>query len=224
MTPPPPRRRKRTSSGADRRKRMAEHRRASTVCAKALEETPPRTALWDARTAPSPPPPAAPTTPRQHPDESEDDFRARLETVVQLRDRLETDDRMNLACECAKRGVAFDGDDSAAILRRRLAQDLVPRTYASASARKQSRAARRKAQRRANRALGRLSSGPLMDEIRAAKLSKLSRAAFMWPAFGVRKRVLLTGTVPAVTYASEDVYKLGVCKLRLMARSRRTRT
>ena len=27
---------------------MAEHRRASTVCAKALEETPPRTALWDA--------------------------------------------------------------------------------------------------------------------------------------------------------------------------------
>ena len=31
---------------------MAEHRRASTVCAKALEETPPRTALWDARPAP----------------------------------------------------------------------------------------------------------------------------------------------------------------------------
>ena len=52
-----------------------------------------------------------------------------------------------------------------------------PRTYASASARKQSRAARRKAQRKANKALGRLSSGPLMDEIRAAKLSKLSRAA-----------------------------------------------
>ena len=88
---------------------MAEHRRASTVCAKALEETPPRTALWDARPAP-PPPPAAPTTPRQHPDESEDDFRARLETVLELRDRLETDDRMDLACECAKRGVAFDGD------------------------------------------------------------------------------------------------------------------
>ena len=114
----------------------------------------------------------------QHPDESEDDFRARLETVLQLRDRLETDDRMNLACECAKRGVAFDGDDSAAMLRRRLAQDHgPPTTYASASARKQSRAARRKAQRKANKALGRLSSGPLMDEIRAAKLSKLSRAA-----------------------------------------------
>ena len=136
MTPPPPRRRKRTSSGADRRKRMAEHRRASTVCAKALEETPPRTALWDAR-PPAPPPPAAPTTPRQHPDESEDDFRARLETVRRLRDRLETDDRMDLACECARRGVAFDGDDSVAILRRRL-EPLVPRTYASASARKQS--------------------------------------------------------------------------------------
>ena len=85
---------------------MAEHRRASTVCARALEETPPRTALWDARPAPPlPPPPAAPTTPRQHPDESEDEFRARLETVLELRDRLETDDRLNLACEWAKRGV-----------------------------------------------------------------------------------------------------------------------
>ena len=159
---------------------MAEHRRASTVCARALEETPPRTALWDARpqsAPPQPPPPTTPATPVRHPDESEDDFRARLETVRQLRDRLETDDRMNLACECAKRGVAFDGDDSAAMLRRRLAQDQLPRTYASASARKQSRAARRKAQRKANRALGRLSSGPLMDEIRAAKLSKLSHAA-----------------------------------------------
>ena len=66
---------------------------------------------------------------------------------------------MNLACECAKRGVAFDGDDSAAMLRRRLAQDHGPRddvsrTYPSASARKQSRAARRKAQRRANRPSG----------------------------------------------------------------------
>ena len=133
---------------------MAEHRRASTVCAKALEETPPRTALWDARPAPPlPPPPAAPATMTRHPDEAEDQFRARLETVRQLRDRLETDDRMNLACECAKRGVAFDGDESAAMLRRRLAQDHGPRddvsrTYPSASARKQSRAARRKAQRR----------------------------------------------------------------------------
>jgi hypothetical protein len=208
MTPPPPRRRKRTSSGADRRKRMAEHRRASTVCAKALEETPPRTALWDARTAPSPPPPAAPTTPRQHPDESEDDFRARLETVRQLRDRLETDDRMNLACECAKRGVAFDGDDSAAMLQRRLELGTCPRTYASASARKQSRAARRKAQRRANRALGRLSSGPLMDEIRARpKLSPprapppatpLKRGTSLdaldaaWPAWGQEPELVET--------------------------------
>ena len=124
---------------------MAEHRRASTVCAKALEETPPRTALWDAR--PPAPVPTTPATPVRHPDEAEDDFRARLETVRQLRDRLETDDRMNLACECAKRGVAFDGDDSAAILQRRLELGTCPRTYASASARKQSRAARRKAQR-----------------------------------------------------------------------------
>ena len=96
---------------------MAEHRRASTVCAKALEETPPRTALWDAR--PSVPPPTTPATPVRHPDEPEDKFRDRLETVRRLRDRLETDDRMHLACECAKRGVAFDGDDSAAILQRR---------------------------------------------------------------------------------------------------------
>ena len=88
---------------------MAEHRRASTVCAKALEETPPRTALWDARPAPAPVPPT--TTPVRHPDEPEDDFRARLETVRQLRERLETDDRMNVACECAKRG-GRDGDDA----------------------------------------------------------------------------------------------------------------
>ena len=171
MTPPPTATAQADVVGCRQKKAHGgEHRRASTVCAKALEETPPRTALWDARPAPPPtlpPPPTTPATPVRHPDESEDDFRARLETVRQLRDRLETDDRMDLACECAKRGVAFDGDDSAAMLRRRLAQDQLPRTYASASARKQSRAARRKAQRKANRALGRLSSGPLMDEIRA---------------------------------------------------------
>ena len=180
MTPPPPRRRKRTSSGADRRKRMAEHRRASTVCAKALEETPPRTALWDARPPAPPTPPTTPATPVRHPDEPEDKFRDRLETVRRLRDRLETDDRMDLACECAKRGVAFDGDDSAAILQRRLAQ---VRVYASASARKQSRAARRKAQRRANRALGRLSSGPLMDEIRTRPKLSPPRRATAWTAW-----------------------------------------
>ena len=104
-----------------------------------------RTALWDARPSPAPACPR-PRRPRQHPDESEDDFRARLETVRQLRDRLETDDRMNLACECAKRGVAFDGDDSAAMLRRRLAQDLEGRTRRR---RRANRAARRGARRSA---------------------------------------------------------------------------